>query len=86
MKYVLIHGGGDTYRACIGIFDNANEAFGAAYLTLDESIEQIGDPNLSISQAERMEQDTGQTLRIEGSDDINEYVDIMFYNEGEDST
>lgn len=84
MKYVLIHCSGDTYRACIGIFDNENEAFGTAYLTLDTSIEQIGDPNLSISQAERMEQDTGQTLYIKGSDDIDGHVDIMFYNEGED--
>ncbi len=83
MKYVLIFESGDDFQMCIGVYDNRKEAYGAAYLWLDELLDgelPVGkDDKVSISPVYQLEGETGCGMQLTGNEQIKERVHILFW-------
>lgn len=87
MKYVVIGGYEPNFHQCLGVFDNAAEAYGTAYLYLDDIVD-TGDPEnkdkLKISPLYPLTGETGYIMHLEGVEDITDYAEVLFkHDEGE---
>jgi len=87
MKYVVVTETGDEFQMCIGVYDNSKEAYGAAYLWLDDlmngALEVGKEDGVSISPLYPLgnDGDTGWGMKIIGPENIQERVHILFYED-----
>lgn len=89
MKYVLVAETGDDFQMCIGVYDNSKEAYGAAYVWLDDLMDGALDASkddLAISPLYPLgnDGDTGWGMKIIGPENIQERVHILFYEDAKD--
>lgn len=89
MKYVVIVETDDDFQMCIGVYDNPKEAYGAAYLWLDELLDgtlPVGkEDNVYISPLYPLEGDTGFGMKIVGRENIQERAHILFLEDNKKS-
>ena len=69
---------------CIGVFSNGNEAYGAAYLYLDERIENHETEGLTISRAIQLEAETGYGIYANNEKGDAEYYAYILFDESEE--
>lgn len=83
-KYVVIYEIDTGYMECIAICDNAEEAYGHAYLQLGEGLEES---TYYITLPERREGDNGYIIecRDKADDKLMAWCTVLFYREAGES-
>ena len=79
-KFVLV-GQTSDFIQCIGVYDNAEIAYGKAYLYLDDQAGSYEYVKCHISRLEELEADTGYRMHLVIDNEEKEWVDILFYEE-----
>ena len=92
MKFAVIVETGDDFQMCIGVYDNAQLAYGVAYCWLDDLLDGalgVGrDDGISISPLYPLgnDGDTGWGMKLVGDEKIQERVHVLFCDDKRDST
>ena len=82
-KYVVLHEIPDyNYLSCVGVYDEAEAAYGEAYLTLVEDTDD--ESGLTISVPKEMEADNGFVLEARNKQgDLVAQTMVLFYTKEE---
>ena len=83
MKYVVILESDTGYMDCIAICDNADEAYGAAYLALSDGVED--DDKYYLTLPDYREGNNGFVMEIREKEDdkVLYWATVLFYKPGE---
>lgn len=82
-KYVVIFESDTGYMDCVAICDKSEEAYGHAYLTLSEGLDE-GSYYLTLPEYREGENGMIVECREKGTDKLMHWCTVLFYDYGED--
>lgn len=85
-KYVVIYESDTGYMDCIAICDNADEAYGKAYLQLCDGFSDDEAREYYLTMPEYREGENGMIIELKEkeTDKLDAWCTVLFYDYGED--